>query len=106
VLRGCIRAVRLCTCLWMFTHTGHCDSTTLGEHLPYRQCSRRKTHVAAQKDLRERSLEAVSAILCFDLLPLWRSHHLTVIVCQAARVLFSPAILVRVFLNHILRGET
>lgn len=113
VISGCTRALRLCTCLWMFTHKGNCDGTNLCEHLPYyRQCSRRKGKSLILSETRcgtkrpEGGLsEAISGILCFDLLPLWRSNNVTVIVYQAARVLFSPAILVRAFLNHILQGE-
>lgn len=84
----------------MFTHKGNCDGTL-------QQCSRRKgkRDSCGTKRLEGGLSEAISAILCFDLLPLWRSNHLTVKVYQAATVLFRPAILVHIFLNHILRGE-
>lgn len=112
VLSRCTRALRLCTCLWMFTHKRNCDGMNLCEHLPYRQCSRRKgkslilseTHCGTKR-LEGGPSEAISSILCFDLLPMWRSNHLTVIVYQAATVLFSSAVLVRIFLNHVLWGE-
>lgn len=55
-----------------------------------------------QKLTWEGSQQTPSGVLCFDLLPLLRSSHLSVIVYQAATLLLSPAILVCVSLNCIL----